>query len=69
MTTTQTAAPSSRMSVIIPTRNEGDPVIGCRMRGGSDEFAGTWTMCIRLWGNNVLTQVTNTRHGVSLADS
>jgi glycosyltransferase involved in cell wall biosynthesis len=46
-----------------------DMVIGCRMRGGSDEFAGTWTMFIRLWGNNFLTQVINTRHGASLTDS
>jgi glycosyltransferase involved in cell wall biosynthesis len=48
---------------------EADMVIGCRMRGGSDEFAGTWTMFIRLWGNNFLTQVINTRHGASLTDS
>jgi glycosyltransferase involved in cell wall biosynthesis len=48
---------------------EADMVIGCRMRGGSDEFAGTWTMFIRLWGNNFLTQVINTRHGTSLTDS
>lgn len=48
---------------------EADMVIGCRMRGGSDEFAGTWTMFIRLWGNNFLTQVINTRYGTSLTDS
>jgi glycosyltransferase involved in cell wall biosynthesis len=48
---------------------EADMVIGCRMRGGSDEFAGTWTMFIRLWGNNFLTQVINTRHRTSLTDS
>jgi dolichol-phosphate mannosyltransferase len=48
---------------------EADMVIGCRMRGGSDEFAGTWTMFIRLWGNNFLTQVINTRFGASLTDS
>ena len=48
---------------------DADMVIGCRMRGGSDEFAGTWTMFIRLWGNNFLTQVINTRHGASLTDS
>lgn len=46
-----------------------DLVIGCRMRGGSDEFAGTWTMFVRLWGNNFLTQVINTRYGVSLTDT
>ena len=46
-----------------------DIVIGCRMRGGSDEFAGTWTMFIRLWGNNFLTQVINTRFGTRLTDS
>lgn len=49
--------------------NEADMVIGCRMRGGSDEFAGTWTMFIRLWGNNFLTQVINTRHHASLTDT
>jgi glycosyltransferase involved in cell wall biosynthesis len=48
---------------------DADIVIGCRMRGGSDEFAGTWLMFIRLWGNNFLTQVINTRFGVHLTDS
>jgi len=48
---------------------DADLVIGCRMRGGSDEFAGTWTMFIRLWGNNFLTQVINTRHGLTLTDT
>ena len=48
---------------------DADMVIGCRMRGGSDEFAGTWTMFIRLWGNNFLTQVINTRYKTSLTDS
>jgi len=50
-------------------RNEADMVIGCRMRGGSDEFAGTWTMFVRLWGNNILTQAINTRYGASLTDT
>ena len=44
-------------------------MIGCRMRGGSDEFAGTWTMFVRLWGNNFLTPVINTRFGTALTDS
>lgn len=48
---------------------EADMVIGCRMRGGSDEFAGTWTMFVRLWGNNFLTQIINTRFRTSLSDS
>lgn len=48
---------------------DADVVIGCRMRGGSDEFAGTWTMFIRLWGNNFLTQVINTRYRTSLTDT
>lgn len=48
---------------------EADLVIGCRMRGGSDEFAGTWTMFVRLWGNNFLTQVINTRFGATLTDT
>jgi glycosyltransferase involved in cell wall biosynthesis len=48
---------------------DADIVIGCRMRGGSDEFSGSWTMFIRLWGNNFLTQVINTRFGVHLTDS
>jgi glycosyltransferase involved in cell wall biosynthesis len=46
-----------------------DLVIGCRMRGGSDEFAGTWTMFVRLWGNNVLTQIINMRYRAGLTDS
>ncbi len=50
-------------------RGDADLVIGCRMRGGSDEFAGTWTMFVRLWGNNFLTQVINTRFGTSLTDT
>jgi glycosyltransferase involved in cell wall biosynthesis len=49
--------------------DEADLVIGCRMRGGSDEFAGTWTMFVRLWGNNVLTKVINTRFGATLTDT
>lgn len=48
---------------------DADIVIGCRMRGGSDEFAGTWTMFIRLWGNNFLTQMINTRFRTHLTDS
>jgi glycosyltransferase involved in cell wall biosynthesis len=61
----------SEIPTLIKPIEEGraDLVIGCRMRGGSDEFAGTWTMFIRLWGNNFLTQVINTRHGVRLTDS
>ncbi len=50
-------------------RGDADLVIGCRMRGGSDEFAGTWTMFVRLWGNNFLTQVINTRFGTALSDT
>jgi len=48
---------------------QADLVIGCRMRGGSDEFAGGWDLFVRLWGNNVLTMVINTRFGVRLTDS
>jgi len=48
---------------------KADLVIGCRMTGGSDEFAGTWELFIRLWGNNFLTMLCNTRFGVSLTDS
>jgi dolichol-phosphate mannosyltransferase len=48
---------------------DADLVIGCRMRGGSDEFAGTWTMFVRLWGNNVLTQIINMRHRTHLTDT
>jgi dolichol-phosphate mannosyltransferase len=48
---------------------EADMVIGCRMRGGSDEFAGTWELFIRLWGNNFLTMLLNTRYGSSLTDT
>jgi glycosyltransferase involved in cell wall biosynthesis len=48
---------------------DADVVIGCRMRGGSDEFAGSWTMFIRLWGNNILTQVINTRFRTALTDT
>ncbi len=62
------AAEITRLTAPIEA-GEADMVIGCRMRGGSDEFAGTWTMFIRLWGNNVLTQVINTRFGTHLTDS
>lgn len=48
---------------------KADLVIGCRMTGGSDEFAGTWELFIRLWGNNFLTMLCNTRFGVALTDS
>jgi len=50
-------------------RGEADMVIGCRMRGGSDEFAGTWELFIRLWGNNFLTMLLNTRYGCALTDT
>jgi glycosyltransferase involved in cell wall biosynthesis len=62
--------PESIAAIVAPiAADDADMVIGCRMRGGSDEFAGTWTMFIRLWGNNFLTQVINTRFGTSLTDS
>jgi glycosyltransferase involved in cell wall biosynthesis len=62
--------PAEIRSLVAPiVSGEADLVIGCRMRGGSDEFAGTWTMFIRLWGNNFLTQVINTRYRTSLTDS
>jgi glycosyltransferase involved in cell wall biosynthesis len=62
--------PAEIRSLVAPIASgEADLVIGCRMRGGSDEFAGTWTMFIRLWGNNVLTQVINTRFRTSLTDT
>ena len=48
---------------------ESDMVIGCRMRGGSDEFSGSWAMFVRLWGNNFLTQLINMRHGTRLTDT
>jgi glycosyltransferase involved in cell wall biosynthesis len=62
--------PADIHALVAPIQaDEADMVIGCRMRGGSDEFAGSWTMFIRLWGNNFLTQVINTRHGASLTDT
>lgn len=62
--------PAEIAALTAPIRGgSADVVIGCRMRGGSDEFAGTWTMFIRLWGNNFLTQVINTRFGTHLTDS
>jgi glycosyltransferase involved in cell wall biosynthesis len=62
--------PSQIRELVAPIeRDEADLVIGCRMRGGSDEFAGTWTMFVRLWGNNFLTQSINTRFRASLTDS
>jgi glycosyltransferase involved in cell wall biosynthesis len=62
--------PENIGAIVAPiAAGDADMVIGCRMRGGSDEFAGTWTMFIRLWGNNFLTQVINTRFGASLTDS
>ena len=62
--------PAAIPALVAPiAAGEADIVIGCRMRGGSDEFAGTWTMFVRLWGNNVLTQILNTRFGTSLTDT
>jgi len=62
--------PAEIQSLVAPiVAGEADMVIGCRMRGGSDEFAGTWTMFVRLWGNNFLTQVINTRYRTSLTDT
>jgi glycosyltransferase involved in cell wall biosynthesis len=62
--------PAEIPSLVAPIASgDADLVIGCRMRGGSDEFAGTWTMFIRLWGNNILTQVINTRFRTSLTDT
>ena len=62
--------PAAIPSLVAPiVSGDADVVIGCRMRGGSDEFAGTWTMFIRLWGNNFLTQVINTRYRTSLTDT
>lgn len=62
--------PADIRALVAPIEaGEADLVIGCRMRGGSDEFAGTWTMFVRLWGNNFLTQVINTRFGTALTDS
>jgi glycosyltransferase involved in cell wall biosynthesis len=62
--------PAEIPSLVAPIASgNADMVIGCRMRGGSDEFAGTWTMFIRLWGNNILTQVINTRFRTSLTDT
>ena len=62
--------PASIAVIVAPiAAGEADMVIGCRMRGGSDEFAGTWTMFIRLWGNNFLTQVINTRFRTALTDT
>ncbi len=62
--------PADIPALIAPiVADQADMVIGCRMRGGSDEFSGSWTMFVRLWGNNFLTQVINTRHGVSLTDT
>jgi glycosyltransferase involved in cell wall biosynthesis len=62
--------PADIQALVAPIEaGDADLVIGCRMRGGSDEFAGTWTMFVRLWGNNFLTQVINTRFGTALTDS
>ena len=62
--------PADIRALVAPIEaGEADLVIGCRMRGGSDEFAGTWTMFVRLWGNNVLTQLINTRFGTDLTDT
>lgn len=50
-------------------QQDADMVVGCRMRGGSDEFAGTWELFVRLWGNNFLTMLLNTRYRTSLTDT
>jgi glycosyltransferase involved in cell wall biosynthesis len=62
--------PDDIPALVAPIREaKADLVIGCRMTGGSDEFAGTWELFIRLWGNNFLTMLCNTRFGVALTDS
>ncbi len=43
-------------------------VIGCRMRGGSDELAGDWSGFIRLTGQNLLLLLVNWRFGTHLTD-
>ena len=48
--------------------NEADVVIGCRMRGGSDELSGTWDGFIRCTGQNLLLLLVNWRFGVALTD-
>ncbi len=45
-----------------------DLVIGCRMRGGSDELAGDWSGFIRLTGQNLLMLLVNWRFGTHLTD-
>ena len=45
-----------------------DVVIGCRMRGGSDELAGDWSGFIRLTGQNLLLLLVNWRLGTHLTD-
>jgi dolichol-phosphate hexosyltransferase len=62
--------PADIPALLAPIRDgHADMVIGCRMRGGSDEFAGSWALFVRLWGNNVLTLLLNSRYGVRLTDS
>jgi dolichol-phosphate mannosyltransferase len=62
--------PDDIPALVAPIRQaKADLVIGCRMTGGSDEFAGTWELFIRLWGNNFLTMLCNTRFGMALTDS
>jgi len=48
--------------------DEADLVIGCRMRGGSDELAGDWSGFIRLTGQNLLMLLVNWRFGTRLTD-
>lgn len=48
--------------------DEADLVIGCRMRGGSDELAGDWSGFIRLTGQNLLMLLVNWRFGTHLTD-
>jgi glycosyltransferase involved in cell wall biosynthesis len=62
--------PDTIEALVAPIESgDADMVIGCRMRGGSDEFSGTWTMFVRLWGNNFLTQLINMRFGTALTDT
>jgi len=49
-------------------RDEADIVIGCRMRGGSDELAGDWSGFIRLTGQNLLMLLVNWRFRTQLTD-
>jgi dolichol-phosphate mannosyltransferase len=61
--------PEDIPKLVKPIREgRADLVIGCRMRGGSDELSGDWSGFIRLTGQNLLMLMVNWQLGTHLTD-